>query len=137
MIRKNRAIVNLYCNTTATPVKPEQPGITLTQDGHAAILLCIGPDESFDDAATKLFQLLQQAQSQFAGVPRHLYIEIDGHRGERAGFDPDFFEFQQEFLLGSMGQFFTMIDMPLTGALGNPEAQNNDVADRLKIDGTP
>ena len=120
-----------------SPVKPEQPGITLTQDGHAAILLCIGPDQSFDDAATELFKLLQRAQSQFPDVPRHLYIEIDGHSGERAGFDADFFEFQQEFLLGSMGRFFTMIDTPLTGALGNPEAQNNDVADRLQIDGAP
>ena len=117
------------------PVKPEQPGITLTQDGHAAILLSIGPDESFDDAATELFELLQRAQSKFPDVPRHLYIEIDGHSGERAGFDTDFFEFQQEFLLGGMGQFFTMIDTPLTGALGNPQAQSNDVADRLQIDG--
>ena len=106
-----------------SPVKPEQPGITLTQDGHAAILL--------------LFELLQGAQSQFPDVPRHLYIEIDGHSGERAGFDTDFFEFQQEFLLGGMGRFFTMIDTPLTGTLGNPEAQNNDVADRLQIDGAP
>ncbi len=120
-----------------SPVKPEQPGITLTQDGHTAILLCIGPDQSFDDAATKLFELLQRAQSQFPDVPRHLYIEIDGHSGERGGFDTDFFEFQQEFLLGGMGRFFTMIDTPLTGALGNPEAQNNDVADRLQIDGAP
>ena len=120
-----------------SPVKPEQPGITLTQDGHAAILLCIGPDQSFDDAATELFELLQRAQSQFPDVPRHLYVEIDGHSGERTGFDADFFEFQQEFLLGSMGRFFTMIDTPLTGALGNPEAQNNDVADRLQIDGAP
>ena len=120
-----------------SPVKPEQPGITLTQDGHAAILLCIGPDQSFADAATELFELLQRAQSQFPDVPRHLYIEIDGHSGERTGFDADFFEFQQEFLLGSMGRFFTMIDTPLTGALGNPEAQNNDVADRLQIDGAP
>lgn len=119
------------------PVKPEQPGITLTQDGHAAILLSIRPDESFDDAATELFELLQRAQAQFPDVPRHLYIEIDGHSGERAGFDTDFFEFQQEFLLGGMGQFFTMIDTPLTGALGNPQAQSNDVADRLQIDGPP
>ena len=119
------------------PVKPEQPGITLTQDGHAAILLSIRPDESFDDAATELFELLQRAQSKFPDVPRHLYIEIDGHSGERAGFDTDFFEFQQEFLLGGMGQFFTMIDTPLTGALGNPQAQSNDVADRLQIDGPP
>lgn len=120
-----------------SPVKPEEPGITLSQDGHAAILLCIGPDQSFDDVATELFELLLRAQSQFPDVPRHLYVEIDGHRGDRTGFDADFFEFQQEFLLGSMGQFFTMIDTPLTGSLGNPEAQNNDVADRLKIDGTP
>jgi len=28
-----------------------------------------------------------------------------------------------------------MIDTPLTGALGNPQAQSNDVADRLQIDG--
>jgi hypothetical protein len=118
-------------------VKPEEPGITLSQDGHAAILLCIGPDQSFDDVATELFELLLRAQSQFPDVPRHLYVEIDGHRGDRTGFDADFFEFQQEFLLGSMGQFFTMIDTPLTGSLGNPEAQNNDVADRLQIDGTP
>ena len=58
-----------------------------------------------------------------------------GHEGDAAGFDPDFYEFQQDFLFSTVAPFVTALETPLTGALVNPDPQRNDVPDRLNIGG--
>jgi hypothetical protein len=113
--------------------RPDKPGITLTAEGTVCILLQIEAEQSFEDAAAGVFKLLRSSQNRFPGVPRHLCVEIDGHTGIRNGFDEHFFEFQQEFLLATMGVFCTMIDAPLTGCLMNPDPQINELPDRLDV----
>ncbi|HIL57298.1 MAG TPA: hypothetical protein EYG39_05240 [Rhodothermales bacterium] len=51
----------------------------------------------------------------------------------QAGFDPDFYEFQQEFFFSVIAPFISAAEMPLTGGIVNPEKQRDDVPDRLQI----
>ena len=75
---------------------------------------------------------LKEAQNRYPDWPRAIYIDINGHEGERAGYDAHFFEFQQEFMIAIMGPFFTAIDVPLLSVY-NPEPQRNDLPDALAI----
>ena len=90
-------------------------------------------EDDFTRAAQDIFALARTAQDHHPGASRNLAITIDGHTGDRAGFDADFFEFQQEFMLGAMGRFFTWIDMPLTGKLTNSAPQDDDLGDALRV----
>lgn len=114
--------------------KPDEPGLYMqTDENVVSIYHVIGPDDDFYSAAQDVLTWLYTAQERFPDWPRVLYLDIYGHQGEHSGFDPDFFEFQQEFLLGALGPFFTCVDAPLTGPLINPDDQRNDVPDRLRI----
>ena len=109
--------------------------VTLQPDRTVLLRHRVTAEDDFARAAQDVFALLKTAQSRHPGALRLLVLEIDGHDGERAGFDPDFFEFQQEFMLGELGPYFTRIEMPLTGALGNPDEQRDALHDRLRIEG--
>ena len=109
--------------------------MSLRADGVVLLNHHVVASDDFELAAAAVFSLLKLAQRRYPGALRDLTITIDGHQGERAGYDPDFFEFQQEFILGAMGQHFTWIQMPLTGSLANPETQQDAAADRLRVDG--
>ena len=113
--------------------KPEAPGLHMGFDNTVALYHVVGPEDAFDDAAQAVFDLLREAQARFPGWPRVLYLDVEGHRGEAAGFSPDFYEFQQEFLFGAVGPFVTAFEAPLVGGMVNPEPQRNDVPDRLRI----
>ncbi|MEL6772120.1 MAG: hypothetical protein AAFN13_04935 [Bacteroidota bacterium] len=118
--------------------KPDAPGIHLAFDNTIALYQVVEPDDTFETAAQEAFALVREAQDRYPDWPRVYYLDVRGHEGEAKGFDPDFFEFQQEFLLGAFGPFLTALVLPLTGGLVNPEVQRNDVPDVLHIgeDGT-
>jgi len=113
--------------------RPKKPGIWMNFDNTVSIYHVVGPDDTFEEAAQALFALLREAQERFPDWPRLLFIDIIGHEGDRAGFDDDFFEFQQEFLFSTLAPFVTALDTPLTGPLLNPAPQRNDLPDRLVI----
>lgn len=114
--------------------KPDEPGLHMQTDQNVvAIYHVVEPEDDFYSAGRDVFAWLYTAQERFPDWPRMLYLDVVGHDGEASGFEPDFFEFQQEFMLGALGPFFTAMDLPLTGPLINPEDQRNDVPDRLRI----
>ncbi|MEL7362033.1 MAG: hypothetical protein AAFN13_08165 [Bacteroidota bacterium] len=113
--------------------KPDTPGIHLGFDNTVALYHVVAEDDTFEVAAQEAFALMATAQERFPGWPRVYYLDVLGHEGEAKGFDPDFFEFQQEFLVGALGPFLTALVLPLTGGLVNPEVQRNDLPDRLHI----
>lgn len=113
--------------------KPDAPGIWMNFDNTVSVYHVVGPDDSFEHAAGEAFGLLKKAQEDFPGWPRVFYIDIKGHEGEQAGFDADFYEFQQEFFFATMAPFVTAFELPLTGALINPSEQRNDLPDELLI----
>ena len=115
--------------------KPETPGLHLGFDNTVSIYQLVEADETFEEAAGALFGLLREAQERFPGWPRVVYLDIHGHAGDTAGFDDDFREYQQEFLFSVIAPFVTALDAPMIGAVLNPEAQRNDVPDRLRLGG--
>jgi hypothetical protein len=113
--------------------KPDAPGIAMNFDNTVSLYHVVQPEEDFVQAARAAFALLKEAQERFPGWPRIFYVDILGHRGDRQGFDDDFFEFQQEFWFSTIAHFVTAFDLPLPGALVNPNPQRNDLPDELVI----
>ena len=99
-------------------------------DNVVSIYHVVEADDDFDAAALTIFALVRDCQDRYPDWPRVVYL--DGHDGDRAGFDADMFEFQQEFMIASMGPYLTAIDMPLV-SVWNPDPQRNDLPDQLAI----
>ncbi len=120
--------------------KPDAPGISMNFDNSVSIYAIISPEDSFEDAASEVFSMLKTAEEKYPGWPRIFFVDIAGHEGDRSGFSEDFFEFQQEFWFSAVAQFVTAFELPITGALVNPEPQKNDLPDGLTVNpsaGTP
>ena len=113
--------------------KPEAEGVWMHFDNTVAIYHVVGSDDTFEGAAAAVFGYLRKAQRDFPDWPRVLYLDVQGHSGDRSGFDADFYEFQQEFFFSTMAPFLTGFDLPLTGPLVNPQKQRNDLPDELVI----
>ena len=113
--------------------KPDTPGIHMGFDNTVAILYVAGPEATFESAAGEMFGYLREAEARFPGWPRVLYLDVVGHEGSAAGFTPDFYELQQEFLFSVIAPFVSACETPLTGGLVNPEPQRNDLPDRLQL----
>lgn len=101
-------------------------------DNVVSIYHVIEAGDDFESAALSVFALLRESQDRYPDWPRVIYLDINGHEGDRAGFDGDMFEFQQEFMIATMGPFLTAVDMPLV-SVWNPEPQRNDLPDQLMI----
>ena len=78
--------------------KPEAPGIHMGFDNTVSVYHIVDEKDTFEEAAQSVFDLLKAAQDRFPNWPRIFFLDIAGHEGEAAGFTPDFYEFQQEFL---------------------------------------
>ena len=57
-------------------------------------------NETFETAARSLVKLVYEAQGREPNVRRCLYLDIEGRRNKKGGFDADMFELQRHFLLG-------------------------------------
>ncbi len=88
--------------------------------------------ERFEEAAQALFSLVRDAQARFPDQRGELFLDIEGHRDEQGGFDPDMFELQQDFLLGFLGRFLSEIHTPLI-TVSKPKGQENNIPDYLDI----
>lgn len=115
--------------------KPDAPGVHMGFDNTISVYHVVLPEDTFEDAAQAVFALLRDAEARFPGWPRVFYLDVAGHEGHAAGFDPDFYEFQQDFLFSTIAPFVQALETPLTGGLVNPQPQRNDVPDRLNIGG--
>ncbi len=113
--------------------KPDAPGIWMNFDNSVSIYHVVKAEDDFETAARDVFGYVKKAQEDFPDWPRVFYIDIRGHDGDQAGFDADFYEFQQEFFFSTLAPFLTGFEMPLTGPLLNPERQRNDLPDRLVV----
>ena len=115
--------------------KPDTEGIHMNFDNTVSIYHVVGPKDDFEQAAQDVFAYLREAQNEFPDWPRVLYVDIEEHREDGPNgprFEEDFREFQQEFLLGALGTFFTALALPLVQVV-NPQEQRNDVPDALNL----
>jgi hypothetical protein len=101
-------------------------------DQFIALYHVVYRHETFEDAATMLFKLVQGAQKTYPNKRRVLYLDIEGHRNSQGGFDSDMFELQQDFLIGCLGRFLSEFHCPLINAR-NPKEQDNDIPPFLVI----
>lgn len=88
--------------------------------------------ETFEDAATVTWELLQHAQKLRPGAPRILFLDIDGHLNANGGFDEDMYEFQRHFILGAVRRYLKGAHMPLI-SFRVPTAQRNDLPTEVRI----
>jgi hypothetical protein len=113
--------------------KPEQPGIWMGFDNVVSLYHVVEKDDDFRSAAGRVFGMIKEAQERYPDWQRVFYLDVNGHDGDRAGFDADFFEFQQEFMVVALGPFLTALDMPIV-SVWNPEPQRNDLPDAIAIE---
>jgi len=81
-------------------------------------------DEDFKTAANHLYEIVKHAQAEGPNQGRVLFLDIEGHRNKKGGFDRDMFELQKEFIIGFLIQFLTEVHTPLYHLI-NPRLQNN------------
>ncbi len=105
---------------------------TITPRSAIALRYTMRRDDGFDETAHALYELVLAAQREHPSCPRHLTLEIEGHRGERGAFDRDATEIQQEFLSGHLMPFLSGARLPL-GVLSNA-GQADDPPELLVID---
>mgnify|MGYP005776518739 CR=1 FL=1 len=102
------------------------------EDKKIAIYHVVYENETFEDAASMLFGLISEAQKINPGKDRILYLDIDGHRNEKGGFDRDMLELQMEYMLGFLLKYLKEVVMPLA-RVKNKNKQNNDIPDKFFI----
>jgi hypothetical protein len=88
-------------------------------------------NETFDDAAEMLLQMVRSAAEKFPGQPRHLYLDIDGHRNPAGGLDADMFELVTDYM-GFLSRWLTRFSTPLGKTFQTPR-QYEDVPDYMLI----
>ncbi|WP_242835357.1 HNH endonuclease signature motif containing protein [Desulfitobacterium sp. PCE1] len=89
-------------------------------------------NESFEESAQMIFEIVRTAQKTQPNLNRALYLDIDGHRNENGGYDNDMFELQRHFILGYLLPFLSEIHIPLCSAK-NTKLQKNNIPDELNI----
>lgn len=114
------------------PIQENEENENVLLNKAVAIYHVVLENEDFAIAAKSLFQLVQEAQKQFPGRKRELFLDIEGHRNTNGGYDRDMFELQKEFLLEFLGAYLTKINTPMY-SVENSRLQENDIPDELKI----
>jgi hypothetical protein len=102
-------------------------------DKGIAIYHVVYREEGFEQAARMLFELVRRAEQTHPGKPRMLFLDIEGHRNEKGGYDHDMLELQTDFILGFLMPFLTEASMPLPGHVKNSKPQRSDLPDELNI----
>ena len=97
-----------------------------------AIYHCVYEHETFETTAQALFDLVQRAEQQCPGRERRLYLDIDGHKNTKGGFDSDMMEIQTKFLPQALSHHLSEFSTPL-GHFANSRPQDNDIPPELII----
>jgi hypothetical protein len=96
-----------------------------------ALYHVVYPEEGFRESAQKLFGLVKYAQSTHPGKERHLFLDIEGHRNGRGGFDADMLDLHK-FVVDFLMKYLCEASFPL-GGIKNKGRQCDDVPEKLVI----
>lgn len=96
------------------------------QKENIALYHVVYENETFEDAANAIIELLVNAQKTKPDCPRFLFLDIDGHRNSAGGFNHDMFELMKDFILGNLMKYFTEVSLPII-KVRNPGLQRNDI----------
>ena len=122
-------------NTAGPPSGGRRGAVEASESGKAiALYHVVYAHETFEDAAQAVFEMVQHAQREFPGRPRGLYLDIDGHRNSKGGFDAGMRELQQDYILGFLMPYLTEVAMPLGRyKRKSGTGQRDDLPDVLQI----
>ncbi len=76
--------------------------------------------DTFSEAAPVLQAIVEEAAAQFPGQPRHLHLDVDGHRNPAGGFDRDAYELMAHFVPRALMHYLDEARTPLC-VFSNPE----------------
>jgi len=114
-------------------MKTEQTRRSESDNKAVAIYHVVYEHEGFEKSAQAMLKLVRQAEEAQPGKKRNLYLDIEGHRNHKGGFDPDMSELQNEFLLGFLSRYLSEIHAPLVNAR-NRYPQDNEIPSTLIIE---
>ncbi len=106
--------------------------INRLKDRGIAIYHFVFKNENFEKSAQIIFDLVRKAQENSPNQKRILYLDIEGHKNKKGGFDNGMFELQRHFILGFLMPYLSEVHMPLL-VVKNTKIQRNDLPDELKI----
>jgi hypothetical protein len=98
----------------------------LLKNKGIALYHVILPHDTFEDAAKIIFSMIYKSQRDYPMQDRFLFIDIEGHRNEKGGFDHDMYELQSYYNLNIVLPFVNRLYSPLVSAQ-NKYPQNNDI----------
>jgi hypothetical protein len=134
-----RVMEKREANLTRSPAMEEYIGILenprpedALHSKPVAIYHRVFENEDFTVAATQIYELVRRTQVRYPNARRVLFLDIDGHRNEKGGWDHDMWELQRHFLLPFMMPFLSELHIPLL-TVGNNRCQRNDLVERLDI----
>lgn len=102
------------------------------KDQGIAIYHNVYAHEDFTVSAQILVKLVFNTQQKFPDQKRILYLDIEGHRNAKGGFDSDMLELQKDFVGSFLMPYLHAAHMPLI-SLENRKVQRNDVYNELLI----
>jgi hypothetical protein len=97
-----------------------------------AIYHTVRPEDTFDEAAEILFQLVRKVKESHPGEARVLYLDIEGHRNDAGGFDHDMHELQRHFIGDFLAEYVSGVRSPL--ASFDKPGQSDDMPEALTIE---
>lgn len=128
-----RINLSLQSNLSSIEIIEDNPeNIEQLKNKGIAIYHIVYENEDFEKSAQLLFDLIKQAQKNSANQKRVLYLDIEGHRNKKGGFDNDMYELQRHFILEFLMPYLNSVYMPLV-SVKNMNLQRNDIPHKLQI----
>ncbi|HCQ91348.1 MAG TPA: HNH endonuclease [Clostridium sp.] len=115
-----------------TIIEENPENINQLKDKGIAIYHIVYENEDFEKSAQILFNLIKQSQKTSPNQKRILYLDIEGHRNKKGGFDNDMYELQRHFILEFLMPYLNSVYIPLS-SVKNKKLQRNDIPDELHI----
>lgn len=129
--KKLKATIRVRMEKTGESYQGAFRQLVPTETG-VAIYHVVHANEGFEESAQTLFDLVKSAQQQWPGKRRVLFLDIEGHRNNAGGFDPDMVELMQDYLVGFLGHHLSEIVAPLFHVSAS-NAQDNDIPDTMSF----
>lgn len=102
-----------------------------TKDKVLVIYHNVFENEAFETAAQNLFDLIKKTQEKFPDGKRKLYLDIEGHRNSKGGYDWDMYELQRYFILEFLSEYLDEINIPLFSV--KTKGQSNNLPDKIFV----
>ena len=132
MSKRELVLINAKQIDNASMIEVDQNHEGSLRSKAIAIYHLVFSHEDFETAADHLFNLVKNAQAQCPNQKRILFLDIEGHRNNKGGFDHDMFELLNEFLVAFLSSFIKEAYTPLSHFI-NPRLQDNNIPDEIKF----